>query len=168
LKYAEIVPLFKKGDKKDMSNYRPISLLSAFSKVCVKVIYVRLYQHLINHSVLVNEQFGFKAKSSTGKATFNLISEILEALNSKKVVGGIFCDVRKAFDCVNYAILLCKLNLYRIRGPVHKVIKSYLTNRYQRIIIGGKYSLHSNSDGAKLIRCTPGIHIGSFSCSCSI
>jgi hypothetical protein len=51
-------------------------------------IYVRLYQHLISHSVLVNEQFGFRAKSSTSKATFNLISEILEALSSKKVVDG--------------------------------------------------------------------------------
>jgi len=55
LKYAEVVPLLKKGDKEDTSNYRPISLLTAFSKVFEKVIYVRLYQHLINHSVLVNE-----------------------------------------------------------------------------------------------------------------
>jgi len=91
-----------------------------------KVIYVRLYQQLINHSVLVTEQFGFKAKSSTAKATFNLINEILEALNSKKVVGDIFCDLEKAFDGVNYDILLCKLNFYGIRGPFHKLIKSYL------------------------------------------
>jgi len=55
LKYAEVVPLFKKSDKKDMSNYKPTSLLTAFSKVFEKVIYVRLYQHLINHSALVNE-----------------------------------------------------------------------------------------------------------------
>jgi hypothetical protein len=95
LKYAEVVPLFKKGDKKDMSNYRPISLLSAFSQVSEKVIYVRLYQNLINHSVLMNEQFGFKAKSSTAKATFNLINEILQALNSKKVLSGIFATWKK-------------------------------------------------------------------------
>ena len=77
LKYAEVVPLLKKGDKEDTSNYRPISLLTAFSKVFEKVIYVRLSQH----SVLMNEQFGFKAKSSTAKPTFNLINGILEALN---------------------------------------------------------------------------------------
>jgi hypothetical protein len=76
LKYTEVVPLFKKGDKKDMSNYRPISLLTAFSEVFEKVPYVRLYQHLINHSVLVNEQFGFKAKLSTAKATCHFINEI--------------------------------------------------------------------------------------------
>jgi len=154
-KYAEVVQLFKKGDKKGMSNYRPISLLIAFSKVSEKVKYVRLYQHLINHSVLLNEQFGFKAKSSTAKAIFNLISEILETLNSKKVVGGIFCDLEKAFDCINYAILLCKLNLYRIRGPFHKLIKSHLTNRYQRVLIGGKYSYHSNSEWSKINHGVP-------------
>jgi len=100
-----------------MSNCRPISLLTAFSKVFEKVVYVRLYKHLNCHSVLVNEQFGFKAKSSTAKAIFSLIHGILEALNSKKVVGGIFCDLEKACDSVNHDILLCKLNFYSIRGP---------------------------------------------------
>jgi hypothetical protein len=102
LKYALVVPLFKKGDKKrDMSNYRPISLLTEFPEVFEEVTYVRLYQNLINHSVLVNEQCGFKAKSFTAKATFNLINEIVKVLNSKKVVGGIFCGLEKVFDSVN-------------------------------------------------------------------
>jgi len=86
-------------------NYSHVSLLTAFSKVTEKVIYVRLSPHLINHSVLMNEQFGFKAKSSTAKPTFSLINGILEALNSKKVVGGIFCDQEKAFGSVNYIIM---------------------------------------------------------------
>jgi hypothetical protein len=54
---------------------------------------------------MVNEQYRFKAKSSTAEATFNLIYEILEALNSKKVVHGIFCDLGKAFDSVNHDIM---------------------------------------------------------------
>jgi hypothetical protein len=53
--------LFQKDDKKERFNYRPVSLMTTFSKVFEKVIYIRLYQHLINHSVLVNELFGFKA-----------------------------------------------------------------------------------------------------------
>jgi fructose-1,6-bisphosphatase/inositol monophosphatase family enzyme len=65
LKYAEVKPLFKKGNKKDLSNYRPVSLLTALSKVFEKVIYARLYQHLNNHNILVNEQFGFRAQLST-------------------------------------------------------------------------------------------------------
>ena len=60
-------------------------------------MYVRLCQHIINHSAIVNEKFGFKAKSFTAKATFNLTNEILEALNSKKVVGGIFLGPGRSF-----------------------------------------------------------------------
>ena len=144
LKYAEIVPLLKKGDKKELSNYRPVSFLTAFSKVFEEIIYVRLCQLLINRSVFLNEQFGLKAKSSTAKAIFNLINEILEALISKKVVGGIFYNLEKAFDSVNHDILLCKLNFYGIRGPFYKLIKSYLTNRYQRVLIGAKAYYHSS------------------------
>jgi hypothetical protein len=88
--------------------------LTAFSKVFEKVIYARLYQHLNN--ILVNEQFGFQAQSSTEKATFILINEILEALNFRKLFGGIFCNLEKAFDSVKHNILLCKLEFYGIRG----------------------------------------------------
>jgi hypothetical protein len=81
LKYAVIKPIFKNGDRNDISNYRPISLLPAFSKVFKKVLYVRMYQHLINNDILVNDQFGFRPKSSTMAATFDLINEIPEAFN---------------------------------------------------------------------------------------
>jgi len=64
-----------------MSNYRPISLLPSFSKVFEKVLYVRMYQHLINNNVLVDEQFGFRTNSSTVTATFNLVNEIIVALH---------------------------------------------------------------------------------------
>jgi len=81
LKYAVIKPIFKNGDRNDVSNYRPISLLPAFSKVFEKVLYVRMYQHLINNDILVDDQFGFRLKSSTMAATCDLINEILEAFN---------------------------------------------------------------------------------------
>jgi len=81
LKYAVIKPIFKNGDRNNVSNYRPISLLPAFSKVFEKVLYVTMYQHLINNDILVDNQFGFRPKSSTMAATFSLINEILKALN---------------------------------------------------------------------------------------
>jgi hypothetical protein len=87
-----------------MPNYRPIFLLTSFSKIFEKVIYARLYQHLIDNNILVNEQFGFRANSSTDKATYQLINEILNVLNNKLMVGGIFCDLGKAFDSVNHNI----------------------------------------------------------------
>jgi hypothetical protein len=84
LKYAVIKLVFISGDRSDVSNYRPISLLPTFSKVFKKVLYVRMHQHLINNNILVDEQFGFRTKSSTMAATFNLINEIIDAVNWKK------------------------------------------------------------------------------------
>jgi hypothetical protein len=79
LTYAVINPIFKKGDRSGVCNYRPISLLPAFPKVFEKVLYVRMYQHLINNNILADEQFCFRTKSSTTTATFNLINEIIDA-----------------------------------------------------------------------------------------
>ena len=58
----------------------------------------------------------------TVKVTFNLISEILDALNDKKTVGGIFCDLEKSFDFVNHDILLSKLEFYRVGDEVNDLI----------------------------------------------
>jgi hypothetical protein len=62
LKFSEVKPLYKKGDKSELSNYRPISLLPTFSKIIGKIIYKRLYFHLNNNNIMVSEQFGFREK----------------------------------------------------------------------------------------------------------
>jgi hypothetical protein len=99
LKYSELKPLFQNGDKTNMTLYRPISLLTSFSKVVEKVIYARLHQHIMSNNILANEQYGFKSNSSTETALYKLINEILNDLNNKILVSGIFCDLKKAFDC---------------------------------------------------------------------
>jgi hypothetical protein len=73
LKCSEITPIHKKGDKTDMSNYRPVSLLPTFSKILEKVIYKWLLSHLNKYNILVKEQFGFSENSSTALATYNLL-----------------------------------------------------------------------------------------------
>jgi hypothetical protein len=77
LKYATIIPVFKKGDKQDLSNYRPISILTSFNKIFEKVIYSRLVQHLNDHNILSKYQYGFRAKLGTDNVIFNFITEIL-------------------------------------------------------------------------------------------
>jgi len=102
LEDSQIKPIFKKGNKTEKSNYRPISLLTSFSKVFEKVIYKRLHYHIKNNNILAKEQHGFRNNSSTEIASYNLINNILKALNNKMWVGGIFCDLTKAFDYVNH------------------------------------------------------------------
>jgi hypothetical protein len=88
LKFSVVKPLFKSSDKHNVSNYRPLSLPPAFSKVIEKVIYSRLYQHLTRNKILSNDQYGFKKNSTTNKASYKLVNEIMLAMNNKFTVGG--------------------------------------------------------------------------------
>jgi len=81
LKFSEVKPLYKKGDSSVFSNYRPISILTSFSKIIKKIIYKRLYCYLINNSILFNEQFGFRDKLSTDTAMFTFLNEVISSLD---------------------------------------------------------------------------------------
>lgn len=139
LKYSEVQPLFKKGKKTEITNYRPISLLTSFSKIIEKIIYKRLITYLTDNNILANEQFGFRKNSTTNMAIYALLNNIQSSLDKKWFVGGIFCDLQKAFDCVNHNILLEKMTYYGITGTAHKLVHSYLDGRYQRTKITDKY-----------------------------
>jgi hypothetical protein len=152
LKYSVMKPSFKKGERNCISNYRPISLLTSFSKVLEKVMYNRILRHLNINSILVGDQFGFRKNLSTKKATYELTNVILSALNNKLNVAGICCDLVKAFDCVNHDILLSKLNFYGITGKAKDWIESYLRDRYQRVEIQNKNSNHNSFSNWGVIR----------------
>jgi len=96
LKFSLIKPIYKSGDKSYPSNYRPISLLPAFSKIFEKVIYKRLFDHFNNNAILNKHKYGFQRAVSTENVSYILLNEILTAMNCKQVVGGIFCDLHKA------------------------------------------------------------------------
>ena len=81
LKYATVKPIHKKGTQHDLANYRPISFLTAFSKVFEKLIYTGLHTHLSVNNILTPQQFGFRAHYSTDHATFSLVNSTLEARN---------------------------------------------------------------------------------------
>jgi len=152
LKYGTVKPIYKKGQKQDISNYRPISLLTSFSKVFERLIYNRLYTHFDTNNILVQEQFGFRMQHSTEQAAFSLINSILTAMNNNQIVGEIFCDLQKAFACVNHKILLHKLQFYRTDGKFKTLIESCLTNRYQKVTFS-KIDYNNNSSESVRINC---------------
>lgn len=144
LKIARVIPIFKKGDDSIMSNYRPISLLSVFSKLLEKIVYKRVYNFLDKNKVLYDYQFGFRKNHSTSLALLEVMDYCYKNLDDNKKVLGIFFDLQKAFETVDPCILLHKLYNYGIRGVMYDWFKSYLENRKQYTIVNGVRSVVGN------------------------
>jgi hypothetical protein len=128
LKYAVIKPLRKNGDRCEMSNYIPVTLLISFSKIFEMIMQTRILKHLTKSNILSTEQYGFRIRLKADNAIYKLTSGILNAMNSKLLLGGILCDLEKAFHCIYYCILLSKLKFYGISGKDLALYHSYLDN----------------------------------------
>ena len=100
-KKTKIIPIFKKGDLKNESNYRPISLLSSFSKLLEKIMYKRLYNFLKCYNILNAKQCGFRPGHATSHATTQVISNIVDTFEKKLLTIGVFLDLSKAFDTID-------------------------------------------------------------------
>jgi hypothetical protein len=98
-------------------------------------MYCRLLKHISDNSILSNHQFGFRVNQGTDNSIFKLIYGILNSLNKKMLVGGIFCDLEKAFDCVSHEVILNKLRYYGIKYKQYNLYKSYIQDRFQRSTI---------------------------------
>ena len=131
LKIARVSPIHKKGDVTDPNNYRPISVLNLLNKIFEKIIHKRLYKYLTKFNLIYKYQFGFRERYSTMHALVELTDRIKDAIDKKLLTCGIFVDLSKAFDTVNHNILLDKLSHYGIRGNLHNLFSSYLSNRKQ-------------------------------------
>ena len=144
LKSASVCPIYKKGDKSQCANYRPISLLSNLSKIFERTMYNRIEQFLSTFETIYKLQFGFRKRHSTEHALLNIIEKIRQNLDNGIFTCGVFIDLEKAFDTVNHEILLKKLDYYGIRESALKWIKSYLTNRKQFVSLNGVKSKTEN------------------------
>ena len=106
LKIAKVIPLFKTGNRNSVSNYRPISILPTLSKIFEKLIHKRIYEFLETHNIIYDCQFGFRQKHSAIHAVQTAVTSVIKSLNASNQKMGIFIDFSKAFDTINYDILL--------------------------------------------------------------
>ena len=140
LKLARVIPLFKSGDSAQITNYRPISVLSFFSKIFERVMYNHIVNFMDSNDSIYKYQFGFRQRHSTQQAIITLVEKITSSLDNGDFVIGVFLDLKKAFDTVDHHILLNKLFAYGIRGNTLKWFESYLTDRSQYVTYDGMQS----------------------------
>jgi hypothetical protein len=140
-KTAKVVPVYKSGDTLDMNNYRPISLLCSFSKILEKIVFIRLMKYLDVNNLLSVNQFGFRPKHSTSHPMLDILNKASKALNSKKHMLIIFCDLKKAFDTCDVDVLLRKLRRLGVGGRELDWFRSYLSERTQFVSIEGHNSI---------------------------
>lgn len=134
-KSSIVIPVYKSGDEKKVTNYRPISLTTTLSKVFEKIIQNRLNNFLKKFNLLSTSQFGFREHKSTQDAIHTLTKNIYECLDKNMPCLGVFIDLTKAFDTVDHNILLATLDDMGIRGTANELFRHYLTNRKQKVRI---------------------------------
>ena len=141
LKTARIIPIYKKDEPNLFGNYRSISILPAFSNFFEKVMYDRMIDFINKHNILFDNQYGFRSQHFTSLALIRLIDQISSSIDSKKFCAGIFLDLSKAFDRVNHAILLNKLENYGFRGTALQWVRNYLSSRKQYVEFNSVFSV---------------------------
>lgn len=140
-KQANVIPIFKKGARTDRDNYRPISLLSCVGKVLEKVVFKQLFNYFRENFLISIYQSGFTPGDSTVNQLVSVYHQFCEAIDKKKDIRIVFCDISKAFDRVWHKGLLFKLKYHMgIDGILLEWFKNYLDDRYQRVVIEGEES----------------------------
>jgi hypothetical protein len=164
LKIAIVKPLHKKGNTGEVQNYRPISLLSAFSKIVEKLMYNRLMSFITKNNILNDSQHEFHEGKLTEMAAQVFLEDIQKAVEKKiNLIGIFFIYLSKAYDVLDHKILLYKLDAYGIRGIVNQWLKTYLCNQKQYVEI--KYMENTSPISEKftstLKETKGGVHQGS-------
>jgi hypothetical protein len=153
LKITVTVPIYKKGNKSDPNNYRPISLIPIVSKIVEICIHKQIVTYFETNNLLTTAQFGFRSKLSTVKAIENIVSNIYEGFENKIISCATLLDLSKAFDMVPHNILIEKLKYYGMELNSLNLVSSYLNNRFQMVKI--------NNCKSNLMRIKKGVPQGS-------
>ena len=139
-KLSKVIPLFKQGNRSDLNNYRPISVIPVVAKVFERIIYDQLYNYLTIHKLISRHQSGFRPLHSTVTALLEATDSWAYNIDQGNVNAVVFLDLKKAFDTVDHDILLSKLAKYGVSGTSYNWFRSYLDCRKQRCFINGSLS----------------------------
>ncbi|CAB4019988.1 Hypothetical predicted protein [Paramuricea clavata] len=139
-KCSKVIPLFKKGERRDLNNYRPISIIPVVAKVFERIIYDQVYAYLMDNNLLSNCQSGFRTLHSTVTALLEATNNWSYNIDRGNVNAVVFLDLKKAFDTVDHAILLSKLSVYGLGGSTGNWFRSYLNDRNQKCYVNGHLS----------------------------
>jgi len=140
LKLAKVVPLFKKGAKSEVSNYRPVSIIPVVGKIFEILLNKRIVGYLEKNLYYSDDQYGFRPKRSTTNAIVKFMKNCVNGLDAKNKVLGYFYDMSKAFDTISHNVLLEKLFYYGFDQSSLDLIKSYLTDRLQSVYYDNCFS----------------------------
>ena len=139
-KVANVTPIFKKGSSSDPGNYRPISITSIICKIFEAVVKLRLISFLNSNNLLNESQHGFLAKHSTVTNLLECMGDWTANLDDKAGSAIVYVDFAKAFDSVSIPKLLHCLEKIGVVGGLLNCIKSFLTDRSQRVKISSSFS----------------------------
>ena len=141
-KNADIIPVHKKNEKSDKTNYRPVSILPKLSKIYEKLIYDQLYDYF--DKILLLSQCGFRKGHSSENCLLAMLENFKKSEDDGNEVEALLTDLSKAFHCIDHKLLIDKLFYYGVSPSALNLIHSYLSNRTQRIKINDSFSRQSS------------------------
>lgn len=153
LKISKVIPLHKGGEVSNEANFRPISVLPCIGKIFECVLNDQIVSFFESYRLFSDSQFGFRRAKGVDPAVEHLTDLFIDAMESGSYAGAIFCDLKKAFDCVAHHVLLEKLKHYNFDCRSRELLKSYFQNRYQYTYV--------NNEPSTLGRVTCGVPQGS-------
>ena len=144
LKIAKVIPLYKKNERDNFDNYRPISLLPVFSKVFEKIVHKQIYEYFQSNNLFYTSQYGFRSKHSTEGAVVEYVDYLKCQIDNGHIPVSVSIDLSKAFNTLDHSILLKKLSFYGLSMNTIRWFENYLSNRKQFVLWNGVESSMTN------------------------
>ena len=138
LKFADVYPVFKNGNRNDVEAFRPVSVLTYGSKIFERIIQKQLLEKM--DPLLSKYLCGYRKGYNAQHALISMLEKWRKSLDTNGFAGAVLMDLSKAFDCMNHELLLAKLSAYGFKKSALELIHNYLKNRWQRVKINNKFS----------------------------